>query len=132
MAWAAVRLLPCRWYAPLLGRQETVPPPSGDPEPEPSTARAADGTSNSHDDVALTLMRCLRRGCRFLPWHSTCLMQAMAGQVMLRRRSLPGVVYFGFRRGGGGQDFHAWLQLGGVPVSGGRDATDCVVLAIFR
>jgi hypothetical protein len=53
------------------------------------------------------------------PWHSTCLVQSLAGYVILRRRGVPSVVYLGVAKDPAG-DFmaHSWLRAGDVIVTG--------------
>ena len=65
-----------------------------------------------------------------LPWHSTCLVRAFAGQLLLRRRGIHGgVVRFGVRRQNGRLDAHAWLVLHSVILSGGKEADNFQPLA---
>ena len=52
------------------------------------------------------------RAARRLPWHSTCLDQMLAAQLMLRRRRRPGLAVIGLRSGdtaGARWPAHAWL-----------------------
>lgn len=52
---------------------------------------------------------------------ATCLVQAVAAEVMLRRAGLPVEVRIGVRRNGGELTAHAWAVSDGVPVVGDRD-----------
>jgi hypothetical protein len=133
-SWGAVRLLPFRWYAPLLGRQERPSIPGDAPHPAGAAHPDGGGAGTTPDEeVAREVGRSLRRGARHLPWHSTCLMQAMAGKMMLRRRGCEAIVYFGVGRGAdAGRSFHAWLRTGAVWVSGEREAPGHVVLSVFH
>jgi hypothetical protein len=125
LAWGAVRLLPFRWYAPLLGRQ--VPPP-GDADEHREHGEPASSDAAAHD-----VARALGRASGRLPWHSTCLMRVAAGKVMLRRRNRPGTVYLGVAGDpSSGPGFHAWLRSGAVWVSGAREAPGHTVLSAFR
>lgn len=120
VAWPTVRLLSFRLYGPMMGRpgEATFDPPE-------SIAGA--------ESVARGVGRALRRADRHLPWHSTCLMRALAGQIMLRRRRCPGTVYVGVeRREEAAHGFHAWLLAGAVPVTGAREASRFIVIATFR
>jgi hypothetical protein len=60
---------------------------------------------------------------RNLPWENTCLVQAMAGQWMLRRRGLPGKLYLGLARDleSGELLAHAWLRTGEKVLTDGAD-----------
>lgn len=96
LAWGLVFLLPLRW----LGGAR---PPAGDPIPVPPSVQArARG-------VCVRLERIASR----LPWHSTCLVRAVAGMLLLRRRGIGGaVIRFGVRKNGSMLEAHAWLLLG--------------------
>jgi hypothetical protein len=85
------------------------------------------------DLAARAVGRALRRAARHLPWRSTCLMRALAGKTMLRRRRCPATVFLGVaRREGTELGFHAWIRAGGVWVSGGAEAPAFTVVATFR
>ncbi len=74
----------------------------------------------------------LARAARRLPWHSTCLVMALAARAMLRRRGIASVMRFGMRRGEDGQlEAHAWLEAGGGVVCGGPAAEGFVPIASF-
>lgn len=65
-----------------------------------------------------------------LPWHSTCLVRAMAVRLLLRRRGSRGAaIRFGVRRQDGLLQAHAWLLLDGTILSGGEEADGYVPLA---
>lgn len=55
---------------------------------------------------------------QYLPWRSMCLEQALAGMMMLKRRQLPGTVYFGIEKEGQEMRAHAWLRCGSQIVTG--------------
>jgi hypothetical protein len=77
----------------------------------------------------------IRRGSGRLPWEPTCLAEATAGQIMLRRRGETGVVVIGLRPSPTGTpdaepdwQAHAWLlgrrgALTGGPAAAGFTAT---------
>lgn len=75
----------------------------------------------------------VRSGARFLPWHSTCLAEATAGQVMLRQLGEPGVVVIGLRvTEQRPWDAHAWL-LGRVgALTGGPAARGFTATTVFE
>lgn len=65
-----------------------------------------------------------------LPWHSTCLVRAVAGMLLLRRRGIAGgIIRFGVKREGGALAAHAWLLLGEETLLGGEEAGAYVPLA---
>ena len=65
-----------------------------------------------------------------LPWHPTCLRQALAVQRMLRRRNIPSQIHLGVSNP---RDLaaHAWVTVGGQPVVGGAGVERFVPLAAF-
>jgi hypothetical protein len=59
------------------------------------------------------------RAARYLPFKAVCLPQAIAAQVMLRRRGVKSVMHFGAAKGTEKPlDAHAWLDAAGVAVTG--------------
>jgi hypothetical protein len=66
-----------------------------------------------------------------LPWHPTCLRQALAAQRMLRRRRIPSHLHLGVTSPSEGAA-HAWVTVDGQPVVGGRGVERFVPLAAFR
>lgn len=80
---------------------------------------------------AVRLAKVVIRVSRNLPWTPTCLVQVLALQRMMARRSLPGVFYLGAvtdsdeARAAGranGLAAHAWLACGEVIICGGQDS----------
>ncbi len=113
LAWGLVFLLPLRW----LGGTR---PPGVElaPVTPPVQARAR--------GVCIRLERIASR----LPWHSTCLVQAVAGMLLLRRRGIGGaVIRFGVRKNGPVLAAHAWLLLGDSILLGGDEAEGYIPLA---
>jgi hypothetical protein len=58
-----------------------------------------------------------------LPWKSSCLVQAMVAQRMLKRRGIPGVLYLGAGLGSGEParerlSAHAWVKSGAEFITG--------------
>jgi hypothetical protein len=99
---------------------------------------AVSARTNEHADrpptdlFAIELRKAIASGARRLPWSSTCLMRALAGQLMLSRRGQGGEVVFGVLPGGGAFRAHAWLIAGGGTVCGGSEALDFSPIAAFR
>jgi hypothetical protein len=76
----------------------------------------------------------LRSAGRRLPYDPRCLDSATAGQIMLRRRSRPGVVIIGLDSDGiRGQPrgAHAWLVGKSGAVTGGAEAQDFAAVSCF-
>lgn len=114
-------MLPFRWLAPMIGR------------PEASAPQAATTLSEAEHRSALAIRTALARAPRLLPWHSSCLVCAIAGQLMLRRQRLPSVLHLGARtEPGAALSAHAWLRCGEVDVVGTEVATEFTPLAAFK
>ena len=59
------------------------------------------------------------RAARHVPFKAVCLPQAMAAQFMLRRRGVPSVMHFGATKSVEKPlNAHAWLDAGGIEVTG--------------
>lgn len=75
----------------------------------------------------------IQSGARRLPWKPTCLAEATAGQVMLRRRGGPGVVVIGLRPNGTPKwDAHAWLLGRRGALTGGPAAQGFTPTTVFE
>lgn len=110
---------PFRWVAPLLGRTR---PGTAPISPCNSTQRV----------VALEVRKAVLRVANNLPWHSSCLVQAIAALFMIARRRLPSTLELGVRRGGSMElAAHAWLRCGDVDIVGTETAADFPTIVAF-
>ncbi|PEQ10229.1 hypothetical protein B2G71_23430 [Novosphingobium sp. PC22D] len=67
-----------------------------------------------------------------LPFATPCLVRALAGHAMCRRRGLASIVHFGAPHGRGSLDgTHAWLDASGVRLAGYPLDRDMVELGCF-
>lgn len=98
-----------------------VAAPAGSSHAQPTT-----------DPVALAVARALQSASARLPWHSTCLVQALAGRLMLRLRHRPATVVLGVAHVEGEFRAHAWLLSSGGTVCGGREADAYTTIAVLR
>jgi hypothetical protein len=72
------------------------------------------------------------RAARYVPFKAVCLPQALAAKMMLRRRNLPAVLYFGAaRQATGGLEAHAWVMAAGIEVTGYPEAHSFTPIACF-
>lgn len=75
------------------------------------------------------------RACaRRVPFKAVCFQQGLAAQLMLRRRGIPSVMYYGAAPAPdkkAGLAAHVWVSDDGVYVVGGESAADHAVLATF-
>lgn len=111
-AWVLVFVIPFRWTRRLFG----------------CVSSSDDMQSKSITPEQITRARAvtqrLRRVADRLPWHSTCLVRALSGRMLLARRGLRGgVVRFGVKAGADGcVAAHAWLIFGPVTLLGEDEA----------
>lgn len=81
-----------------------------------NASRTGQDPDQSIAQIAFVVPRLARR----LPWRADCLVQAMAGQVMLSRRGLASEILVGTAKHPDGTfEAHAWLTCGGPVVLGG-------------
>ncbi len=67
-----------------------------------------------------------------VPWRALCFQQGLAAQLMLRRRGVPSVFYYGAAQDDqSGLQAHVWVRDGDDDVIGGEMADRFVVLARF-
>ncbi len=120
VAWVLVFVVPLRVTRRLFGAMEA--PGDGDGAMAPPQGKPF--------ERAKDMARRLRRVADRLPWHSTCLVRAVAGQMLLTRRGIGGgSIRFGVRKQDGKLEAHAWLLLGGVALIGGEEAEGYLPLA---
>jgi len=117
LARVLVFVVPVRFSSRMFGRFAKVEAAS--PEQRPAQLGRA-------RVVARRVSRIADR----LPWHSTCLVRAMAGQLLFVRRGIAGgYIRFGVKRGEAGLEAHAWLLLGAETLMGGEIAGQYTPLA---
>jgi Transglutaminase-like superfamily len=67
-----------------------------------------------------------------VPWRTLCFQQGLAAQLMLRRRGIPSVLYYGAAQDDrNGLHAHVWVRDGDVDVIGGETAHRFATLATF-
>lgn len=74
----------------------------------------------------------IRRGAWRLPFESTCLIRAIAGRLMLRRRGTPSSLVIGVAVRDGRPSAHAWLTASGGVVCGGSEAAEFSPIAAWH
>jgi hypothetical protein len=83
--------------------------------------------------AALAVRRALLRVCERLPWHSSCLVCALAGRMMLWRRGMPSTLHLGARSDTDTElAAHAWLRCGEVDVVGVEAADHYTPIVAFK
>jgi len=78
----------------------------------------------------------VRAASRYTPWSSSCLVQVLAAQQMLRERAIPGAIYIGAapgERDAGvvGLEAHAWLRCGEQFITGEAGHQRYTVVSTF-
>lgn len=78
----------------------------------------------------------VRTAACFTPWKSTCLVQVLAAQSMLRKQGIAGVFYLGVTNDGAEQDSsgflaHAWLMCNGEFITGEAGHKQYKVISSF-
>lgn len=114
----AIWIVPFPWMARRIGRLRA---------PEDSDRVERD------DDEIRGIAWAIDRAARNLPLRLVCLPRALAAWRMLSRRAIPARVHFGASRGAGQRALatHAWVDAGGVEVTGYPEAYNCVEIGYF-
>lgn len=75
--------------------------------------------SDPQRDTAREVSWAVTRAARYTPFEAVCLPQAIAAKAMLSRRHIGSVMHFGVaKKQDAPLDAHAWLDAGGVEVTG--------------
>lgn len=111
--------LPFRWIRPALGR-----PVGRDQVP-------AEAAPERHPRPVGQVAWVLKVAARNVPWDCTCLVRALAGRLMLRRRGYATVLYLGVAPADETSRFHAWLKQDRYVVTGGGGLERYTVISAF-
>lgn len=85
-----------------------------------------------HREVAERVSWAVNVAGRHAPWKSTCLIEAVAAKLALRRRGIPSTLYLGAGRDENQKIcYHAWVRIGENIVAGGPINKSYVVVATF-
>ena len=93
-------------------------------------ADPAQGPPGRPQREAVRVGSAVRRASRMLPWHPTCLPQALAARIMLRRRGIDYESHLGVIKTAPFKA-HAWVTVRGTPIVGGP-THHATRLATFR
>ena len=100
--------------------------------PDDPRIAARDAATPAQMRLARDIGWAIRAAAPFMPFRSVCLQQAMAGHAMLRRRGVQSVMHLGAGKGAHrALDAHAWLEAGGVKVTGYPVAATFTELGCF-
>jgi hypothetical protein len=73
------------------------------------------------------IARAISAAARRLPWQSTCLHNALAGEALMRAAGHECELRIAARKHEGNPVFHAWLEFQSVPVIGATDIPHSVL-----
>jgi hypothetical protein len=73
------------------------------------------------------IARAITSASRRVPWKSTCLHHALAGEALMRAAGHDCALRIGARRQGNHPAFHAWLEFENTPVIGATDIPHAVL-----
>lgn len=122
---AAQRLVPMTRWSRVIGTHAAVPDEWSVLPEQAVPVRSADLEEDR-------VRRAIRRGAERLPWTPSCLAEAAAGQIMLRRRGKPGVVVIGLQPTEETWDAHAWLLGARGALTGGPAAAGFTATTVFE
>lgn len=119
LAWARLLILvPFRRLGPMLGAHMQETP--------------REGAELEHLRQARRIKDAIAVASKYTPWDSKCLVRAIAGMKMLKRRGIPSTLYLGAGRGERGEmAAHAWLRCGPCYVSGAEEMRRFTVVSTF-
>jgi hypothetical protein len=117
LARLAILVLPFRWIALGLGKHMTQSAVESGLTPPEVLDRISWAVSNAS---------------HYLPWKSTCLVQAIAAKAMLKRRGVPSTLYLGVAKNGETQlQAHAWLRCEDRILAGQQGMENYFVISTF-
>lgn len=126
MGTALQKWVPMTKWSRLLGTPGPVPAQWSGAVIRALPARAA-------DERERRVVIALRSADAHVPWHNTCLAEAVAAQVLLRQLGRPGVVVIGLRATDAGPwDAHAWLLGPRGALTGGPAARGFTATTVFE
>jgi hypothetical protein len=116
--------IPFRKLLPLLGRQVSQ-----------EEAEIVGSNRVASSDLLELIRISIRRACRRSPWRTKCFEQALSARMMLRRRGIKSIIYFGVRKSISDQketlEAHAWLVCSEVVVTGGENNSIFTIVGCF-
>jgi len=68
---------------------------------------------------------------KLTPWRNTCLIQAVSGKLMFKRRGIMSTMYLGVKKNLGEIEAHAWLRCGENIIIGAHNMESFTIVAKF-
>jgi len=111
--------VPFRRIAPFLGEHMKETPDKQD--------------EGKNRILMLRISGAISRAERSVPWEAKCLVQAITGKIMIRRRDMESTLYLGLikRPDLAELEAHAWLRCGSFIICGGKELERYTIVAIF-
>ena len=117
MSRLAILIMPFRWIAPFLGTH---------------MASSDENDKDGDRRTEVSVSRAILTMSRYLPWESKCLVQAISGKMLLRRRKISSTLYLGVaKKEDGDLNAHAWLRAGATIILGGGGLERFAVVSTF-
>ena len=117
IARLALLVVPFRWIAPFLGKH---------------MAESPETEERAHKQFVERISWVVQTASRHLPWKCKCLVKAIAGKCMFKRRRVPSTLYLGLLKDEEEKlKAHAWLRSGKAIVSGHQGVTEYTVVSTF-
>jgi hypothetical protein len=118
--------IPFKKLLPILGK------PISDQE----ACETAVELDEASKDFLVAVQKSILRAARRSPWRTKCFEQALTARLMLKRRKLKSVIYFGvnknlFTKQKQNMLAHAWIICSGFTVTGGRNNKMFTVVGRF-
>lgn len=113
-------LIPFKKLAPLLGKAVF----------ESNTKEASVIQLITLNQISIAIAR----GCHYSFWRTKCFEQGLSAKMMLRRRGLTGIIYFGVNKNKDTKNMnaHAWVLSNGIIVTGGKNLEQYTVISSFE
>jgi hypothetical protein len=117
LAKIMVTMIPFRFYASALGEKKNNPITT---------------CKNTDPVIIHAVKQVICKMCNFTPWENTCLIQAIAGKRMLKRRKQQNTLYLGLMYNNADKlEAHAWLEAGKIIVTGEKNRENHTVITSF-
>jgi hypothetical protein len=96
------------------------------------TAQPIDIAIAENNDLVKKIKFAVRLCTRYMPWPVECYTSSLTAKIMLKRRKLASILYFGFYKDEGGSlKGHAWLRCSEIIVTGFCDFSKYQVHSSF-
>ena len=115
LAKLAISLLPFRRISPFLGALN-------DKSSEKTLALST---------IPKSIKSSIEIADRNIPCHNKCLVLAIAGQTLLKRKMVPSDLFLGLKKDIDKTKAHAWLKCGDFFVTGKKGAHNFTEIAVF-